>query len=156
MTSTNEVGSLGDKAAIAAIAQVARSWLLRRTPEATGALVTALAPTGDSVPAMPDWVLHPSESEEDAGRIARLALAVIVEGTDDEASSWAVAATKQASEATAHVLDPISLGVFGAILIGAILAARVKKVGPVEFYEGIPPELADVLKAASGDVSKLG
>jgi len=48
---------------------------------------------------------------------------------------------------TSEVLDPVSLGVVGGILIGAILAARVKRVGPVEFYDGIPNKLTDVVRA---------
>ena len=42
----------------------------------------------------------------------------------------------------------MSLGIIGGIVIGSILAARVKKIGPVEFYKGVPKELGDVLSAA--------
>ena len=48
------------------------------------------------------------------------------------------------------------MAIGGTILIAAILAARVKSIGPAEFYEGIPPELTDVLKAASSIVVPKG
>lgn len=50
---------------------------------------------------------------------------------------------------TPEVLDPVSLRILslGGILIGAILVARVKQFGPVEFYEGIPAKLPDVVRA---------
>jgi hypothetical protein len=51
--------------------------------------------------------------------------------------------------AKVQALDPITLSIGGIILIGAILAARVKKIGNVEFYQGLPKETADVIKAAA-------
>jgi hypothetical protein len=47
---------------------------------------------------------------------------------------------------TSEVLDPESLRILGGILIGLILVARVKRFGPVEFYEGIPAKLPDVVR----------
>jgi len=51
---------------------------------------------------------------------------------------------------TSEVPDPVSLRILlgGGILMGIILVARVKQVGPVEFYEGIPAKLPDVVQAA--------
>ena len=50
---------------------------------------------------------------------------------------------------TSEVLDPVLLRILlgGGMLIGTILAARLKQVGPVEFYEGVPNELPQVLRA---------
>lgn len=48
---------------------------------------------------------------------------------------------------TSEVIDPASLSILGCMLIGAILAARVKRLGLVEFYEGIPNKLPNVVRA---------
>jgi hypothetical protein len=52
---------------------------------------------------------------------------------------------------TSEVLDRVFLRILlgGGMVIGAILAARVKQVGPVKFYEGIPVKLPDVLRAGA-------
>jgi hypothetical protein len=76
-------------------------------------------------------------------------MAAILSSDDDEAAMWARAAVRRASARSGQLLDPISLGIAGAILIGSILAARVKKVGPVKFYEGLPKELGSVVKAGA-------
>lgn len=49
------------------------------------------------------------------------------------------------------MLDPATLAVGGLVLIGIILAVRVKKVGAggAEFYKGLPEETARLLKAAT-------
>ena len=153
MDNVPEPGSLSDRAAIVALSKVASSWLASRTPEATRSLLVTTLAQGTSSSGIPGWALDPEESEQEAGTCARVALAAILEGTDDEAAAWARAAVRQASDAVAHLLDPVSLGIMGGILIGSILAARVKRIGGVEFYEGVPRELADVLKAGVGSGS---
>jgi hypothetical protein len=85
---------------------------------------------------------------DDAGPLAKSALLAILDGQDDEVEAWARAAVRHTSEGAAHLLDPISLGILGGILIGAILAARVKRAGKVEFYEGVPKELGDIISGA--------
>lgn len=48
-----------------------------------------------------------------------------------------------------EVLDPVALRMLvgGGIAIGLILAARVKQLGQIEFYDGIPDKLPDVVRA---------
>ena len=50
---------------------------------------------------------------------------------------------------TSEGLDLVSLRrvVGGSMLMGIILVARVKQVGSVEFFEGIPDKLSAVLQA---------
>lgn len=146
----DELDRLSYTAAVAVLSDVASRWLHERTAEATGALLSAAVKEGTSFSSLPKWALDPRESEEEAGRLARSALVTISEGNDDEAVLWVVAARRKESESVAHLIDPVSLGILGGILIGCILAARIKKVGKVEFYEGVPKELADVLKAGTG------
>lgn len=149
MTDAEQISSLGDKAAIGALSRVASLWLAQRTAEATSCLFLATA--GEGAPSrIPGWALDPQESEADAGASSRIALIAILEGTDDEAAAWARASIQETSQGMAHVVDPVSLGIMGGILIGAILAARVKRIGKVEFFEGVPKELAEVVKAGAG------
>lgn len=56
-----------------------------------------------------------------------------------------VASRSGSSEVLDRGSSRILLG--GGMLIGAILAARVKQVGQVQFYEGIPDPLPHVLRA---------
>lgn len=48
-------------------------------------------------------------------------------------------------------MDPATRRIFvgGGMITAAILAARVKQVGPVKFYERIPDQLPDVLRAGA-------
>ncbi len=74
---------------------------------------------------------------------------MIANGEDAFAARWVDVELKNLQDAKAEVLDPFTLAILGATLIGCILAARVSKIGSVEFYQGVPKELADVLKAAA-------
>jgi hypothetical protein len=112
-----------------------------------GDVITSAAQV--SLSSLPAWVIDSRKSADEAGPLARSALLAIAEGTDDEASAWARTAVKHASETVAHLIDPISLGILGGILIGVILASRVKKIGKVEFYGGVPPEVADIVESAA-------
>jgi hypothetical protein len=144
-----DVDALSDKAAIAALSNVAQAWLSARPGQAGDALVGAALVGGSNFAALPSWAVDARVADEESGDVARYALTAILDSDDAEAVTWARAAVDQTSVATAQILDPVSLGILGGVLIGAILAARVKKVGSVEFYEGIPKELVDVLNAGT-------
>ena len=49
---------------------------------------------------------------------------------------------------TWQLLDPRVLGTLGTFGIGFVLAARIQEFGPFKFNEGIPPELAEVVRAS--------
>ena len=88
--------------------------------------------------------------------LARRILESVANSDSAEEARWARNAIEQATKVQAHVLDPVSLGIIGATLIGLVLAARVKKVGDVEFFKGVPPELAKIIKGAVGAVKAIG
>src|SRR3954463_6869589 len=91
-------------------------------------------PDEDPLDALPRLDIENQEfSPEELQRAAELAL-----------QAHGVAPRSDTSEG----LDPVSLGILGGILIGAILAARVTRIGSVEFAEGIPDKLPDVVQAA--------
>lgn len=143
-----EIDALSDGAAVTALSEVAQAWLSDRPGEAGDALLLVAVSRGGNHREIPEWAVDSRQIDADAAQLSRHALTTIVEGDDEEAASWVRAALQQASQANAQIFDPVSLGILGGILIGAILASRVKKVGPVEFYEGVPKELADVIKAS--------
>lgn len=153
MDTAEQVRLLSNEGAVEALSEVAANWLQARTSEATSVLFRSAVDSGTLFSSLPGWVLDARESMDDAGPLARSALLVILDGDDDEVAAWARAAVRHTSEGAAQLLDPISLGILGGILIGAILAARVKRVGKVEFYEGVPKELGDII---SGGRKTLG
>ena len=77
-----------------------------------------------------------------------MALSAILEGDQYEARNWVEDELDHLEEARAQVLDPVSLIIIGGTLIGIILASRVKKIGDLEFYEGVPKETLDIIKHA--------
>ena len=143
-----DVETLGNDAAVQALSQVAREWLANRGVEAYVVLEGAKRRAASSYQALPVWIQAIPEGSEESGKLAKRMLRTLLEGEDGEVSEWAKQAIGEKSIPEAQV-DPVTLAIGGAILIGSILAARVKKVGSVEFYEGVPKELADVLKAGT-------
>jgi hypothetical protein len=143
------IEKLNDAGAVKALAEVTRKWGQHRGVEALVVLTQARQRQKAAFEASPAWAIDTPEATAEAGSFARKMLVSLATGNDDEVISWTETAIKAQAEATAHVLDPITLSILGGIIIGGILAARVKKIGPVEFYEGIPKELGDVMKAGA-------
>jgi hypothetical protein len=87
-----------------------------------------------------------------------LALSALLTDDDLEIRGWTNDAVAKAKQTQVQVLDPLTLAVGGLVLGGLILAARVKNVGRggVSFYEGLPKELADVLKAGANFFKGFG
>jgi hypothetical protein len=152
--SNAEIDNLSNEAAVTALSEVAQSWLSARPGEAGDALLSlTVGGRGPEPGTVPGWAVDSRQVDADAAQLSRYALTTIAEGNDDEAVQWVKAALLQVSRPVPQIFDPVSLGILGGILIGTILASRVKKIGPVEFYEGVPKELADVVRAAGGPLS---
>lgn len=148
-----EIDNLSNEAAVTALSEVAQSWLSARPGEAGDVLLSlAVGEKGQESGTVPGWAVDSRQIDADAAQLARHALTTIAEGSDDEAVLWVDTALHDVSQPTPQIFDPVSLGIFGGILIGTILASRVKKIGPVEFYEGVPKELAEVVRAAGGSL----
>lgn len=141
---------LSDGMAIQALCDVVRRWSTHRGFEALLIATRTRELAAVPISQAPSWAVATPETSPAAGAFARKMLEVLTTGEDDEVAIWAQTAVRTALDkqaaTVAHVLDPISISIAGGILIGAILAARVKRIGPVEFYEGVPKELADVVK----------
>ena len=149
------INTLSDEDAARVLTNVVYQWLDRKGVEAFVVNQRFHAALQKQKLATPAWASRDAgRSSKKLGSAARVALAAIADGEDRPASLWVSAELDRIEGAKAQVFDPISLSIGGAILIGCILAARVKKIGSVEFYKGVPKELADVIKAAAPVIEK--
>jgi len=151
-----DVGSLSDEAVVRAFGDVVSSWANYRGLEVLIAWQAAARKEESLDQELPGWSRETLESaikNPETATHCRKMLKVFLESDDNEVVTWTRSALDKYSEAQAQVADPLTIlalgSVYGIIIIGSILAARVKKIGSAEFYEGIPKELAPVIKAGS-------
>jgi len=146
------VNDLSDETAVKALALVGVRWLEERGVEAYVCLSQAFPADDASRASLPVWAAEVPEVTSESAAFCRQMLSALSSGSDPEVSLWAQEAVSEASSPGGHVLDPLSLAIGGVILIASILASRVKKVGSIEFYEGVPEELGNVIKAGAAVV----
>jgi hypothetical protein len=139
--------TLGNEAAVKAARDIAEAWFNTEGWEAHLAVDEVRTAATDALRELPPWVARPDSDLERAGAFSRYVLAALEDPTVPEVKDWVGKAVADAQELKAQAIDPVTLGIGGAILIVAILAARVRRIGSaVEFFEGIPEELVDILK----------
>jgi hypothetical protein len=144
-----DLQQLSDNDAVKAISLVGESWMANRGREVYLAFHGTVARAGDAYNGLPGWARDAPVVTKESGEFARRMLAVLNDAQDEEVRVWTEEALRKVHEPKAHI-EPFTLTIGGIILIGAILAARVKKIGSIEFYEGVPENLAKVIKAAAG------
>lgn len=149
---STDIAKLGDREAVQALSDVAQAWLTNRGVEAFSAYHGVRELAASEYDQLPDWAKTTPAINAESGAFARQMLEVLSDANDEEVRLWTAEAVVKNSAAQAHV-EPVTLAIGGAILIGAILAARVRKIGSVTFYKGIPNNLAKVLKAGAGLMS---
>jgi hypothetical protein len=149
--STNVIDRLNDILAIRALSEVTQDWFSNRGLQANVVLRESEDYARRQGIVIPEWSIAPGAVTTESGKACRIALKALFHDDDQEIRGWTQKAVEKASQVQVQALDPVSLAVGGLILGGLILASRVKKIGSdgIEFYEGIPKELADVLKAGS-------
>lgn len=152
----NDVDRLNDTLAVRAVANVAEKWFDRRGLQAHTVVTRTQRYARNQDSSLPVWATEEATDEQtlvtpESGEACRTALRFLLNSDDPEVRSWTRTAIDEANQTQVHFVDPITLAVGGLVLGGLILAARVKKIGPdgVEFYEGIPEELANVLRAGA-------
>ena len=143
-----DIRQLGDEDAVKALSLVAEAWMANRGREVYLTFHGTIQKAEDSYSSLPDWARKSAKATNESGDFARRMLSSLIDAKDDEVRVWTSDALKTVYDPKAH-FDPITLSIGGLILIGAILAARVRKIGPVEFYEGVPENLAKVIKAGA-------
>lgn len=145
---------LSDRDAVDLLRVVARKWIEQPSAEAFIVYQKFQRHVIENHIDLPDWLSDEAGKEKpELVQSSRAALQAILDGDHDNAKGWILQELEDRENIHAQALDPVSLAILGATLVGCILAARVKKIGNVTFYEGIPKGLADVLKAAGGVIS---
>jgi len=146
------VSQLTDEQATNAANFVVREWIKVDGLEALALWQTIeKVKTGDSVET---WVEDPKSKDPEVAKLCRQMLQVFLDsprGKGPNFRKWAQQGIDKATEAHGQMLDPGSLIIGGTLLIGLVLAARVKSVGPsgVEFFKGLPANLSKLVKLAS-------
>jgi hypothetical protein len=152
---SSDLSKLTDAQCVALLRLMARRWLEHSGVQAFTAYQKFQQEVQARTLALPAWLeAAPGSPPAELVQASRAALQAIADGEDENAKAWLNAELADMDAAQGHMFDPISLAILGATLIGCILAARVKKIGSVEFYEGVPPELAKVIKAAAPSLTK--
>jgi hypothetical protein len=139
---------ISDSTAINALQSVGADWTDRNGKEAVQMVRRLYDYMIDQKIHLPEWVNEPTKNVAEAALAARAALGLLAEDADHpDTSDLTTNALLPRPGAVQHVIVPVT---GGFILVGLILAARVKKIGKdgIEFYPGIPKELSKVLNAA--------
>jgi hypothetical protein len=146
-----DVNLLNDDLAVRALSEVTQRWFAERGLQAYAVLRETEGYAHRQNLPIPDWAIDQSLATAESGDASRAALQTLLNAEDPEIQGWTRSAVEKAYRTRAQVVDPVTLTVGGLVLGGLILAARVKKIGSggVEFYEGVPEELANVLEAGA-------
>ncbi len=144
-----DIQQLGNEAAVEALSLVAQAWMVHRGLEVYKTYHGVRSKAAESYEGLPSWARDAPVATDESADFARRMLTVLSDSSDDEVQLWTQEALEKVQKAQVHAIDPLTLSIGGVILIGAILAARVKKIGSVEFYKGIPENLAKVIKAGA-------
>jgi hypothetical protein len=146
----DKIEKLNDDTAVEVLRTVARKWLEHRGVEAFVVIDEIRRKVGPKYDNFPDWMVdRPEDASKQLVDLSKLALKTIIEGEDHQSKSWIEEELQDLEQAHAHALDPISLAIVGATIIGIILAARVKNIGDMKFYKGVPREVADIVEQAA-------
>jgi hypothetical protein len=150
MKMDDRIQNLDSKDAVQVLRNVARKWIERRGVEAFVVIDGIRRTYSANYDNPPSWLLDPPEKASDElVALSKLALSAILEGEESQPGSWVEDELDNLEQARAHVLDPVSLTIIGGTLIGIILASRVKQIGNVKFYEGVPKETVEIVKHAT-------
>jgi len=143
---------LTDVQLVQAVALVAQRWLKDEGLEAFKAYSEVVQKSAELDVALPEWAMGKPAPNKETAEACSVALDLLLSTPDSKVRTWAQAAVKETQTARPNVLDPFTLSVGGVVLVGVILAARVKKVGPkgVEFYKGLPTGLSKLLEGLFG------
>jgi len=146
----DRIQNLDGKDAVQILRNVARKWIELRGVEAFVVIDGIRRTYGASYDNPPSWLLDPPEKASDELiALSKLALSAILDGEESRPRNWVEDELEHLEQARAHVLDPVSLAIIGGTLIGIILASRVKQIGNITFYEGVPKETVDIVKHAT-------
>ncbi|UEM08415.1 hypothetical protein J4G43_026855 [Bradyrhizobium barranii subsp. barranii] len=143
------VSQLTDEQAIRATNFIVQEWI-----KVAGSKVFEVSQTIEKVRQaqgpIEDWIVDPKSDDPKVAKLCRIMLEAFLDsprGQGPDFGKWAKKAITDATQVHAQVFEPATL----MLLIGLVLAARLKSIGPggVKFYEGLPASLSKVLEVAS-------
>jgi hypothetical protein len=141
------IENLSNEIAVDILRKIALTWIDRRGVEAFLVYNNVREELNSEYVNLPNWLYkQPEAATPELVSISRLALNTILNGHDSEASNWVKTEINALEEVHAQ-FEPVTFLI--PMIIGIILAARVKKIGDIEFYEGIPPEAVKIVKLAT-------
>jgi len=147
----NEAENLSDREAITAVHLLVAHWAEARGVEVLVAWQAInQAAGGEQLPAP---LLSSRDDDAAAAAICRKILEVVIDGNAPDARRWAIESIAASVQPKAQIFDPISLAIIGVTAIGLVLAARVRRIGPVEFYEGLPEGTDKLVRTAVSGMS---
>lgn len=148
---TEQIQNLSQDDAIYLLKQASLKWLDLNGIEAYTVFTRFRDFTDKSRIILPEAILLEEGIEgQEIENIAKLSLLNIVEGHNFEIANWIKEKLSEFYQTNAQAISIGVIAVGGLVLMGIILAARVSEIGSVKFYKGIPKELSEILKQASG------
>jgi hypothetical protein len=143
------IDEISDEMAVSILRRISKKWIEERGGEAFIVYNNVRETFSSQYIDMPSWLYEkPESASANLANISRLALNTILNGQDVEARNWVTTEMDDLEKAYAQ-FEPITTLLIGATIIGIILAARVKRIGDIEFYQGVPPEAVEIIKYAS-------
>lgn len=143
-----EIADLSNKQLIQATQLVVRAWAEDSGVEVLVVWQALEKEAGKARP-LEAWLLKPAENEVKAAEVCKKILLALIDCGDPKVRKWCRDAIAAAAQAKAQVFDPLTIAVIGTVVIGLVLAVRVKRVSKegVDFYEGLPKDTDKVIKA---------
>lgn len=155
------IDQLSDMQAVAALHHVAGRWLEKDGLTAHVAIQSVQDAARKKGVELPPWAFAAPKPNKTNAALCRAVLTDILAGNEAKAREWVRAAVARVTASSGHALDPSLVLLGGFLLIGLVLAARVRKLRAgkivVDFYKGVPKDVADIVEAtAAATLPKLG
>jgi hypothetical protein len=149
---------LSNREAICAVQWVIQEWA-KRNGLALLAIWQQIEQARDGRP-IEQWLISPLEDDEDAGEQCRSILRTWLDLGSPALTDLARAGIEVSKQAQAQVLDPLSISVYGLVMIGLVVALRLDQVNVSKSRTRIklaklPAGALQILKTASRAISKL-
>lgn len=146
-----KINLLPNDLAVDVLRKVVKKWIENRSLEAFVVFNKVREEYSSTYESLPAWLNEPSsQASAELVSTSKFVLDAILTGDDEKAKEWVETELDALENAEAFVADPVTIAIIGgATIIGIILAARVKKIGNVEFFEGIPPETVEIARYAT-------
>ena len=147
-----DVAKLSDGEAVRSLQHVVAEWARQRDGLSTLAVWGEIEQARSGQP-IDSWLLDPRDDERLAAEQCRKVLRVFLKSGDPKLTDLAIKAIEAAKQPRGQIAVESAL-IYGGIMIGLVLAARVKtiwikKIGRMDFNKGLPPGLVKIIENAA-------